>query len=142
MPPLASLDAHAVGTPVPSLTVTPGHSDIVAMSLATRDFHPVHHDLEVARAAGHPALFINIMTTTGLVERFVRSWAGPRARIVKLRLKLGVPHYAGEALLIQGHIANVEVDQAGNWLEVEFSGTNARGRHASGIVRVTPATGR
>ena len=125
-----------VGDVLPTLEIVIGMSDIVAMSIATRDFHPVHHDAQTARALGHPTLFINIMTTAGLVERFVRSWCGPQGRLGALKLKLGVPHYAGEALVLAGSVAAQGKDDAGSWVDIAFTGSNPRGRHASGQVRI------
>ena len=122
---------------MPVLEIAIERSDIVAMSLATRDFHPVHHDVEVARALGHPDLFINIMTTAGLVERFVRQWCGSVGRVASLKLKLGVPHYAGETLVLKGDVSNVAQGPDGLcWVEVSFIGSNPRGQHASGHVRI------
>ena len=125
-----------VGDVLPALEIPIGVSDIVAMSIATRDFHPVHHDAQTAQRLGHPGLFINIMTTAGLVERYLRSWCGPQGRLGALKLKLGVPHYAGEVLAFAGAVAAQGKDEAGSWVDVSFTGSNPRGRHASGQVRI------
>ena len=39
---------------------------IVAGAIASRDFMPVHHDRDYARAQGAPDIFMNILTTNGL----------------------------------------------------------------------------
>jgi acyl dehydratase len=124
-----------VGDALPSLSVPIGISDIVAMSIATRDFHPVHHDAEVARAAGHPGLFINIMSTSGLIERFVRAWSRG-GRVSQLKLRLGVPHYAGDTLRFEGRVMAIDKQGGGGWADLEYQATNARGRHASGQLKV------
>ena len=49
---------------------------IVSTAIATRDWQDVHHDRDVAQAAGSKDIFMNILTTNGLVERFVADWAG------------------------------------------------------------------
>lgn len=126
-----------VGDRLPVLDVPISVSDIVAMSLATRDFHPVHHDVERARLAGHPTLFLNLMSTAGLAERFARQWAGPAARLGRLQFRLGIPHYAGETLHFDGHVAAVGQHEGRHWADVEFQATNHRGTHASGQLRVT-----
>ena len=38
---------------------------------------PVHHDRDYAQSQGAPDLFMNILTTTGYVTRYVTDWAGP-----------------------------------------------------------------
>ena len=68
---------------------------VVSTALATMDFTPVHHDVERARAQGSKDIFLNILTTMGLVERYVTDWAGPEALIRGINVRLGVPAYAG-----------------------------------------------
>jgi acyl dehydratase len=119
---------------LPPLAVTPSLSDIVQMSLATRDFHPVHHDPATARALGHPAPFLNIMGTSALVERFVRQAFGPGVQLRSLSLRLGVPHHAGQTLTFEGRVS--ACDPAAGTGEVTFTATNALGRHAHGAVQV------
>jgi acyl dehydratase len=135
----AWLDDWPVGRTLAPLRVTPGLSDIVQMSIATRDFHPVHHDAETARRLGHPAPFLNIMSTSALVERFVREALGHPVRLVALSLRLGVPHHAGETLTFEGEIAaRSAADGAAPACEVRFSGSNRLGRHVHGTLRLQP----
>ena len=49
---------------------------VIASALATRDFQDVHHDRDLAVARGARDIFVNILTTTGLVQRYVSDWAG------------------------------------------------------------------
>jgi len=70
-----------VGTTLPPLTIDATPTFIVSTALATRDFQDVHHDRDLAQAKGSKDIFVNILTDTGLVERFVTDWAGPSARI-------------------------------------------------------------
>ena len=57
-----------------SLPMTP--TTIVSTAIATRDWQDVHHDRDVAQAAGSKDIFMNILTTNGLVEKYVADWAG------------------------------------------------------------------
>jgi len=54
------------------LKVTP--TFVIASALATRDFQDVHHDRDLAVQRGGTDIFMNILTTTGLVQRFVTDW--------------------------------------------------------------------
>ncbi len=60
-----------VGDSLPewSLPLTP--TTIVSTAIATRDWQDVHHDRDVAQAAGSKDIFMNILTSNGLVERYV-----------------------------------------------------------------------
>ena len=64
---------------------------IVSTAIATRDWQDVHHDRDVAQAAGSKDIFMNILTTNGLVERFVADWAGHDAELKGIAIRLGAP---------------------------------------------------
>jgi hypothetical protein len=124
------------GAELARLDIPIGVSDIVAMSIATRDFHPVHHDTAVARALGHPGLFINIMTTSGLIERFVRARCPEGATLRSLKLKLGVPHHADNVLSLSGTVEKAGAANGVHWAELSITAGNPLGRHAAALVRV------
>ena len=79
--------------PAWSLPVTP--TLIVSAALATRDFQDVHHDRDLALQRGSKDIFLNILTTTGLVQKYVVDWARtkgwPEARVTACALRLGAP---------------------------------------------------
>lgn len=70
---------------------------VIATALATRDFNPVHHDTALARAQGTKDIFLNILTTMGLVQRAALA-AAPGATLGGIAVRLGVPAYAGDTL--------------------------------------------
>ena len=65
-----------VGTKLPELSFYGDPTFIVSTALATRDFQDVHHDRDAAVRRGGRDIFLNILTTTGLVQRYVTDWAG------------------------------------------------------------------
>lgn len=120
------------GDELPALEVPVTATLIVAGALASRDFQDVHHDAQVAVASGARDIFMNILTTQGLVGRFVTDWAGPRARISKMAIRLGVPNYPGDVMTLTGRVARAE----GGEVDVEVRGANAGGDHVTGTVTV------
>ena len=68
------------GEVLPELAVPITVTLINGGAIATRDYFPGHHDAEAARALGSPHVFMNILTTNGLVQRFIEQWAGPLAQ--------------------------------------------------------------
>ena len=76
-------DDVKVGQELPGLDIPLTTSLIVSTALASRDFTPVHHDKGAAQQSGVDDVFMNILTTNGLVGRFVTDWAGPDARITR-----------------------------------------------------------
>jgi uncharacterized OB-fold protein/acyl dehydratase len=107
---------------------------IVAGAVATRDFTPVHHDPAVARRQGTPDIFMNIMSTNALCTRYVTDWAGPDARIKRLRVRLGVPNFPGDTMLLRGSVERVESSEAGGRVELKLRGSNRLGDHANARV--------
>ncbi|HMS76633.1 MaoC family dehydratase [Gordonia sp. (in: high G+C Gram-positive bacteria)] len=122
--------AVAVGMVLPPLTIEATPTFVVASALATRDFQDVHHDRDLAHQKGSKDIFVNILTDTGLVERFVTDWAGPSARITSIKLKLGVPWYAYDSVTFTGEVTEV----ADNAVTVSVVGANRLGKHVISTV--------
>jgi uncharacterized OB-fold protein len=122
----------AAGLALPELVIDVTPTFVVASAIATRDFQDVHHDRDRAVARGSRDIFINILTTTGLVERYVSGWAGPRAVFRAISIRLGVPCYAGERLTFSGQVT----EEDGGTCVVAVVGRCSLGDHVTGTVRV------
>src|SRR5699024_4425905 len=97
-----------VGTKLPELSLYGDPTFIVSTAIATRDYQDVHHDRDQAQAKGSKDIFVNILTDTGLVERYITDWAGPTAMIRSIGLRLGVPWYAYDTVTFSGEVTAVE----------------------------------
>ena len=129
-----SLDSVEVGDELPQLDIPLTTSLIVGAALASRDYTPVHHDKSAAQAAGMQDVFMNILTTNGLVGRYVTDWAGIDARIEGVTIKLGSPNLPGDTMKMRGTVKTV--DQSSGVVEVEIAGKNSWGNHVTGTVKV------
>jgi len=121
-----------VGDALPDLDLPVTAAMIVGGAVASKDFTPVHHDRAAAQEQGLPDVFMNILTTNGLVGRYVTDWAGPNALVKGVQLKLGGPNMPGDTLKIRGKILEVDGEVA----LVEVAGTNAWGNHVTAKVKV------
>ena len=117
---------------LPALEIPITRTLIVVGALASRDFQDVHHDAETVRASGAKDIFMNILTTNGIVGRFVTDWAGPEALIKKVSIRLGVPNYPDDVMKLTGRVVSVD----GSSVAVEIRGTNSLGDHVTGTVSV------
>lgn len=127
----------SVGTELPELRIPITTTLIVSTAIATRDFQDVHHDKDLAIARGSRDLFMNILTTNGLVGRYVIEWAGPEAEIRKVAIRLGVPNYPGDEMRMTGRVASKAEDPTGGTLvELDVVGRNQLGDHVTGTVTV------
>ncbi|MGY4100234.1 MaoC family dehydratase [Nocardia sp. R16R-3T] len=114
-----------VGTTLPELVITADPTFVISTALATRDFQDVHHDRDKALARGSKDIFVNILTDTGLVQRFVTDWAGPRAIVKSVALRLGVPLYAGDTLTLSGTVCVIDGDD----IHIDIVGRDSLGDH-------------
>jgi len=114
---------------LPEMVVEVTPTFVVASALATRDFTPVHHDVGLAVANGSTNIFVNILTDTGLVQRFITQWAGPQSIVREISLRLGVPCYAGDTLTFTGHVAERTPGQHGDRCLVKVIGRCSLGEH-------------
>ncbi|GGV01584.1 hypothetical protein GCM10010260_42630 [Streptomyces filipinensis] len=126
----------AAGVQLPPLEIPVTRTLIVAGAIASRDYQDVHHDAELARQKGSPDVFMNILTTNGLVGRYVTDHFGPTAVLRKVAIRLGAPNRPGDTMVLTGRIEAVDGDTA----TVRVVGANALGRHVTGTVTVTVPT--
>ena len=128
------------GQVLPELAIDVTTTFVVASAIATRDFQDVHHDRDRAIARGSQDIFLNILTTTGLVQRYVTEWAGPEAMVRKIAIRLGVPCYAGDTLTFSGTVlAGADQGPAadgGDDCVVQVVGRCRLGDHVTGTVRL------
>ncbi|MFD8619351.1 MaoC/PaaZ C-terminal domain-containing protein [Streptomyces sp. NPDC059513] len=155
-------ETYRIGDVLPPLEIPVTRTLIVAGAIASRDYQDVHHDAELAREKGSPDIFMNILTTNGLVGRYITDHFGPTAVLRKVAIRLGAPNYPGDALRLTGHIValenvpprNVPLEnpalEGGNHalpeghvlieervlIEVAIVGDNRTGRHVTGKVTV------
>jgi acyl dehydratase len=121
------------GEELPPLEIPVTRTLIVAGAIASRDYQDVHHDPERARQKGSPDIFMNILTTNGLVGRYITDHFGPAATLRRVAIRLGAPNHPGDRLVLTGTIEAVDGDTA----TVRVVGANSLGRHVTGTVTVT-----
>ena len=122
---LVSAPILEVGAKLPELVLYGDPTFIVSTAIATRDYQDVHHDRDKAQAKGSKDIFVNILTDTGLVQRFITDWAGPNAVIKSIGLRLGVPWYAYDTVTFSGEVTAI----ADGVVTLNIKGTNSLGDH-------------
>lgn len=123
----------AVGSALPELSLYGDPTFIVSTAIATRDYQDVHHDRDKAQAKGSKDIFVNILTDTGLVQRYLTDWAGPTAVIKSIALRLGVPWYAYDTVTFRGEVIGVDDDL----VTVKVVGANSLGDHVIATAKLT-----
>ena len=121
-----------VGDQLPEwrLPLTP--TTIVSTAIATRDWQDVHHDRDVAQASGSKDIFMNILTSNGLVERYVVDALGHDTTLKGIAIRLGAPAYPYDTLTFRGTVSSVD----GGVATIDVVGSVSLGDHVTGTVRV------
>jgi uncharacterized protein len=120
------------GEVLPELVLDVTPTLVISTALSTRDFQDVHHDRDRAVQRSGKDIFLNILTTTGLVQRYVTDWAGPDALVRAIAIRLGVPCYAGDTLTFSGRAVHGDAEET----IVEVVGRCGLGNHVTGTVRI------
>ncbi|MGH3239716.1 MAG: MaoC family dehydratase [Spirillospora sp.] len=123
-----------VGDELPILSIPLTRTMIVATALASRDYQDVHHDPSLAVGRGSKDIFMNILTTNGLVDRYVTGWAGPTAVVRASRIRLGAPNHPGDTMILTGTVTAKH--PGSGHVEIAIRGVNSLGTHVTGTVVV------
>ncbi len=132
-PTIAFADVR-LGQTLPPLSIPVTVTSIMAAALATRDYQPVHFDVDRARAHGSASVFTNTHTTAGYLERLVVEWAGANSFLKSLKLRLGAPNHPGDTLVLSGTVT--ALDPTTRSVSIAVTGRNPRGDHVTADVVV------
>ncbi len=124
------------GQALPQLVIDISARLIVATAIATRDYQDVHHDKDRAQALGSKDIFMNILSSNGLVGRYVTDWSGPESLLKSIKIRLGAPNYPGDQMTLNGAVSRKWQADGENLLEIELAGKNSLGNHVTGQVVV------
>ena len=128
-----------VGDELPPLELPITRTLIVSGAIASRDYQDVHHDPELAQARGSKDIFMNILTTNGLVGRYVTDWSGPRSKLSEVNIRLGAPNYPDCVMTLTGSVIDkgpMATDGQSGVVTVDIRGANKLGDHVTGTIKV------
>ncbi len=126
-----------VGDRLPELAIPLTRTLIVSTAIASRDYQDVHHDSVLAVERGSKDIFMNILSTNGLVGRYVTDWSGPGAVLTDVKIRLGAPNYPDDTMTLTGSVTAKDeaIDSDGyGGVEVTLRGANSLGDHVTGTV--------
>jgi acyl dehydratase len=128
-----------VGDALPTLVLPITRTLVVSGAIASRDYQDVHHDQVLAQSRGSKDIFMNILTTNGLVGRYITDWSGPRSRLASINIRLGAPNHPDGTMTLTGSVTEkgpMGDDGATGAVTVTIRGANDLGDHVTGTVVV------
>ena len=135
----------AVGDHLPELAIPLTRTLIVSTAIASRDYQDVHHDSVLAVERGSKDIFMNILSTNGLVGRYVTDWSGSGAVLTDVKIRLGAPNYPDDTMTLTGSVTAQDeaLDSDGyGGVEVTLRGANSLGDHVTGTVALRLPAGK
>jgi acyl dehydratase len=96
------------GDTLPVLEKTFTAVDLFAYGAATWDWHRMHYDAELVRAKGFAAPVIDGQMYGALFARVAMQWAGPKAFVTRMSLRMKSMAFAGDTLRAEGAVTEVK----------------------------------
>lgn len=137
-PTTLAFDDVSVGDTLPTLEIPLTRTLIISTAIASRDYQDVHHDPVLANQRGSKDIFMNILSTNGIVGRYVTDWSGPGTVLTDVNIRLGAPNYPDDTMTLTGSVTakdDAAADGTGG-IEVTLRGANGLGDHVTGTVRL------
>ncbi|MGO9030101.1 MAG: MaoC family dehydratase [Acidimicrobiales bacterium] len=138
VPPTLDFEDVSVGDQLPELVVPLTRTLITATAIASRDYQDVHHDHALAQQRGSKDIFMNILSTNGIVGRYVTDWSGPGTVLTDVNIRLGAPNYADDVMTLTGSVTakDATATDGSGGVEVSLKGSNSLGDHVTGTVKL------
>ena len=92
----------------------------------SQDFYPVHHDLDFAKASGHPDIFVNTGFMQGCFNRLICGWIGDDGWLKKFRMEMRRMNIPGDTMTFQGKVSKKFIEDGEHLVECELWAENER----------------
>ena len=120
---------------LPPLVIPITTTLVVSGALASNDFENIHHDRDFAQAHGLKDIIMNVLTSSGLILRYVTDWAGPATVVKRIADQLKIPNYPGDVMTLTGW-AETPFER-GTETVIRVRGTNSLGTHIESTITIT-----
>jgi acyl dehydratase len=101
------------GDPLPAFRTATSYRQAVMHVGAGRDYMLDHYDSEYVHANGHPTVYFNTLFHQSMVDRTIIGWAGPHCFLVRRKIAMRGPIYAGDEVQGVARVTRVFTDECG-----------------------------
>lgn len=106
----ADWEQICVPVELPQVADEISYERVVMNAGATGDYFPGHYDPEYAQSHGHRNIFVNTMHLAGFADRIATAWAGPHSRVIRRKMTLAAPIYAGDTMVGRARVVAKRCD--------------------------------
>jgi len=116
----------AVGQDLPGfeLEITPKR--LYLQISGSQDWYPPHFDVEFARKAGHPDIFMTTGFTQAALVRVISDWMGDEGWLRRFYFEMRRQNRPGDLMVCKGRVTNKYVRDGQHLVECEVWAENAR----------------
>jgi acyl dehydratase len=107
------------GDTLPALSLELTLRRAVQAVAGTRDYYPVHHDAEYARANGAEGIFFNTMFLQAFAGRAANEWFGNDAFMRRMEIAMRGSNYVGKTLTADGVVVEVREEDGRTLVDVD-----------------------
>ena len=115
-----------VGHKIPGYSLKIDPTRIALQVSGSQDFYPVHHDLDFAKAGGHPDIFVNTGFMQGCFNRLICGWIGDDGWLKKFRMEMRRMNIPGDTMTFQGKVSKKFIQDGEHLVECELWAENER----------------
>lgn len=110
-------------TALPDFSYPVTATTVVLGALASRDWRPMHHDKDFAQNNnGVQDIFLNTPNQAAWFERYLTDWAGPRARLGRMKFRMKSSVFPGDTMTFTGVVSATSTDETGvGWAAVDVT---------------------
>ena len=117
---MKTIDDVTVGERLPELAHDVTATTVVLGAVATRDWRPMHHDVDFAvNRNGIRDILLNTPNQQAWFERYLTDWTGPYGRLGRMRFRMRTSVFPGDRMVLTGQVDDVATDDTGcGWASV------------------------
>ena len=122
-----------VGSEAPSVSMPITLQRLVMEAGANRDFAPIHHNREIARATGAQDAYMNTLFIMALFERTLREWIGIYGTIRKIGpFRMVLFNCVGDVVTFKAKVRDKSHSDGANEVKLDVWAETEQGRTVTG----------
>jgi len=116
-----------MGTEIPAMVKAVNTRQLVKWAGASKDFHPMHYDKDLALSIGLPGVIVQGRLKAAFMGQLMTGWLGSNGVLKKLSCDYRGMDFPGQNMIIKGKVIKKYVELGENYIECEVWIENPKG---------------